>query len=54
MAMEAGRQLYQNLGFREIERHVEDLANYGGEGEEATYFMLYDAKRKDGGEARSE
>ncbi len=46
MAYEAGRSVYESLGFREIERHVEDLVNYGGEGDYTAYFMLYEARKK--------
>lgn len=47
MAYDAGRSVYERLGFREIERHIEDLANYGSEGEHGVYYMLYDTKKKE-------
>ena len=40
-----GWHVYERAGFRKVEEHVEDLANYGAEGEWVTTFLLYDAKK---------
>lgn len=42
MAFTAGRGIYARLGFKEVERIVQDDSQYGGAGEYTTYFMDYE------------
>ncbi|EFX05986.1 gcn5-related n-acetyltransferase [Grosmannia clavigera kw1407] len=42
LAFEAGIGVYKRLGFREVDRVTEDMANHGGEGEYVVYMMVYD------------
>ncbi|PLB51530.1 acyl-CoA N-acyltransferase [Aspergillus steynii IBT 23096] len=42
IAFEAGRGIYARLGFREADRVVQDLSQFGGAGKYATYFMVRD------------
>lgn len=42
MSYKAGRGVYERLGFKEIERVIQDDTEYGGKGEYGTYFMIYD------------
>ncbi|KAI1454800.1 acyl-CoA N-acyltransferase [Annulohypoxylon moriforme] len=42
MSYKAGRGVYERLGFREVERVIQDDTEYGGKGEYGTYFMIYD------------
>ncbi|KAH8929347.1 hypothetical protein BT69DRAFT_1345889 [Atractiella rhizophila] len=45
LAFEAGRGVYTRLGFKEVARNVEDDSRYGGVGEYAAYFMVYEVRR---------
>ena len=49
MAYEAGRLLYEQLGFREIERTTVYSSKYGGE-DHLIYFMIYNARKGNGHE----
>ncbi|KAI1210763.1 acyl-CoA N-acyltransferase [Annulohypoxylon truncatum] len=42
MSYKAGRGVYERLGFKEVERVIQDDTEYGGKGEYGTYFMIYD------------
>jgi GNAT superfamily N-acetyltransferase len=42
MAFNASRGFYERLGFREVERIVQDDSRYGGAGKYGAYFMVYD------------
>ncbi|KAF8849780.1 hypothetical protein BDZ45DRAFT_809709 [Acephala macrosclerotiorum] len=42
MAFKAGRGVYARLGFKEVDRLIQDDSQYGGAGEYAAYFMVYD------------
>ncbi|CZR58595.1 uncharacterized protein PAC_08487 [Phialocephala subalpina] len=42
MAFKAGRGVYTRLGFKEVNRNIEDDSQYGGAGEYGAYFMIYD------------
>ncbi|KAI8960877.1 acyl-CoA N-acyltransferase [Daldinia sp. FL1419] len=46
MSYKAGRGVYARLGFREVERVIQDDSKYGGKGEYGAYFMIYDVSRK--------
>ncbi|KAI0851887.1 acyl-CoA N-acyltransferase [Daldinia vernicosa] len=46
MAYKAGRGIYERLGFKEVERVVQDATKYGGTGEYGAYFMVYDVPKK--------
>lgn len=41
MAYEAGRSLYTRLGFKEVERVIQDNSQFGGAGKYSAYFMVY-------------
>ncbi|KAE8315837.1 acyl-CoA N-acyltransferase [Aspergillus transmontanensis] len=45
MAFKAGRGIYARLGFQEVDRVIQDDSMYGGPGEYAAYFMIYDVQR---------
>ncbi|KAH8890612.1 acyl-CoA N-acyltransferase [Thozetella sp. PMI_491] len=47
LAKDTARPVYERLGFKEIERNVEDLTKWGGSGPYAAYFMVYEAKKVD-------
>ncbi|KAK6955623.1 hypothetical protein Daesc_003265 [Daldinia eschscholtzii] len=47
MSYKAGRGVYARLGFREVERVIQDDTKYGGKGEYGTYFMIYDVPKKE-------
>ncbi|KAI1802304.1 acyl-CoA N-acyltransferase [Daldinia bambusicola] len=47
MSYKAGRGVYARLGFREVERVIQDDREYGGKGEYGTYFMIYDVPKKE-------
>jgi predicted N-acetyltransferase YhbS len=51
MAFKAGRGVYARLGFREVDRVIQDDSKFGGPGEYAAYFMVYHVKKSDGGSA---
>lgn len=42
MAFKAGRGIYSRLGFKEVNRVIQDDSQYGGAGEYSTYFMIYE------------
>lgn len=42
LAFKAGRGVYARLGFQEVDRVIQDDSEYGGPGEYAAYFMIYD------------
>ena len=42
MAFKAGRGIYTRLGFKEVNRVIQDDSPYGGAGEYGAYFMIYD------------
>ncbi|KAE8369830.1 acyl-CoA N-acyltransferase [Aspergillus caelatus] len=42
LAFKAGRGVYARLGFQEVDRIIQDDSKYGGPGEYAAYFMIYD------------
>jgi hypothetical protein len=42
MAYKAGLGIYTRVGFREVERIIQDTAQWGFEGEYGAYFMVYD------------
>ncbi|KAE8372210.1 acyl-CoA N-acyltransferase [Aspergillus bertholletiae] len=42
MAFKAGRRVYARLGFREVDRVIQDDSKFGGPGEYGAYFMIYD------------
>lgn len=48
MAYKAGRGIYERLGCKEVDRVVQDMSEYGGVGEYAAYFMVYDVPEKTG------
>ncbi|OTB16137.1 hypothetical protein K445DRAFT_317129 [Daldinia sp. EC12] len=47
MSYKAGRGVYARLGFREVERVIQDDTKYGGKGEYGTYFMIYGVPKKE-------
>ncbi|KAL4768457.1 hypothetical protein BDW60DRAFT_211001 [Aspergillus nidulans var. acristatus] len=46
LAFRAGRGIYERLGFREVDRVIQDDTKYGGQGEYGAYFMVYDVPPK--------
>ncbi|KAI1412367.1 acyl-CoA N-acyltransferase [Hypoxylon sp. FL1857] len=48
MSYKAGRGVYERLGFKEAERVIQDDSQYGGKGEYAAYFMIYDVPKASG------
>ncbi|CRG89003.1 hypothetical protein PISL3812_06038 [Talaromyces islandicus] len=50
MAYKAGRGVYARLGCEEVDRVIQDMSKYGGVGEYAAYFMVYDVPEKTGPE----
>ncbi|OKL61737.1 hypothetical protein UA08_02816 [Talaromyces atroroseus] len=46
LAFKAGVGVYSRLGFREVERLIQDDSKYGGPGEYGSYFMVYDVAPK--------
>ncbi|KAE8149872.1 acyl-CoA N-acyltransferase [Aspergillus avenaceus] len=42
LAFKAGRGVYERLGFKEVDRVIQDDSQYGGLGEYGAYFMIYD------------
>ncbi|KAI2783954.1 acyl-CoA N-acyltransferase [Daldinia loculata] len=46
MSYKAGRGVYARLGFKEVERVIQDATKYGGKGEYGAYFMIYDVPKK--------
>ncbi|KAI2464592.1 acyl-CoA N-acyltransferase [Annulohypoxylon bovei var. microspora] len=42
MSYKAGRGVYERLGFKEVDRVIQDDTEYGGKGEYGAYFMIYD------------
>ena len=46
LAFKAGRSIYERLGFREVDRVIQDDTKYGGEGEYSAYFMVYGVPTK--------
>jgi predicted N-acetyltransferase YhbS len=42
MAYKAGLGIYSRCGFKEVERIIQDTAQWGFEGEYGAYFMVYD------------
>lgn len=45
-AYRAARNIYLRLGFTEVESVIQDDTEYGGCGEYAVYFMIYDVSTK--------
>ncbi|KAH8894172.1 acyl-CoA N-acyltransferase [Thozetella sp. PMI_491] len=50
-ASPAGRGIYEKLGFRVLDSHSEDLAQWGGEGNYTVHFMAYDQDRNGSAQA---
>ncbi|KAI0005821.1 hypothetical protein F4779DRAFT_633168 [Xylariaceae sp. FL0662B] len=46
LAFKMGRGIYERLGFKEVERMIQDDSAYGGLGEYGAYFMVYQCPRK--------
>ncbi|KAF3070629.1 hypothetical protein GL218_00218 [Daldinia childiae] len=46
MSYKAARGIYARLGFKEVERVIQDATKYGGTGEYGAYFMIYDVHKK--------
>jgi GNAT superfamily N-acetyltransferase len=46
LAFRAGRGIYLRLGFRKVDRVIQDDTKYGGQGEYGAYFMVYDVPPK--------
>ncbi|GAB1211219.1 hypothetical protein ATERTT37_000332 [Aspergillus terreus] len=44
LAFKAGRGIYERLGFKEVDRVIQDDTKYGGQGEYGAYFMVYDVR----------
>lgn len=42
MAYKAGLGIYRCLGFKEVDRVIQDNAQWGGVSEYGAYFMIYD------------
>jgi len=42
MAYKAGLGIYSRCGFKEVERIIQDTAQWGFEGAYGAYFMVYD------------
>lgn len=42
MSYKEGRGIYVRLGFKEVDRVIQDDSQYGGAGEYGAYFMIYD------------
>ncbi|KAF2964112.1 hypothetical protein GQX73_g9475 [Xylaria multiplex] len=42
MAFKAGLGIYTKLGFKEVDRVIQDNSQWGGVGEYGAYFMIYD------------
>jgi predicted N-acetyltransferase YhbS len=49
LAFKAGRGIYQRLGFKLLDELVQDDSMYGGKGEYATYFMVYEVSTSKSG-----
>jgi N-acetylglutamate synthase-like GNAT family acetyltransferase len=45
LAFSMGREVYDRLGFKEVERNIQDLATWGGSGEYAVYFMILEVNK---------
>lgn len=45
LAFKAGLGVYKRLGFKEIERVIQDDSMYGGTGEYGAYFLVYEVNR---------
>ncbi|KAI0112714.1 acyl-CoA N-acyltransferase [Hypoxylon sp. NC0597] len=45
MSYKAGRGVYERLGFKEVDRVIQDDSQYGGKGEYGAYFMIYDVPK---------
>lgn len=45
LAFKAGLGVYKRLGFKEIERVIQDDSMYGGTGEYSAYFLVYEVNR---------
>ena len=44
LAFKAGLGIYTRLGFKEVQRLIQDDSQFGGKGEYGAYFMVYDVK----------
>ncbi|KAH8889620.1 acyl-CoA N-acyltransferase [Thozetella sp. PMI_491] len=53
VAWAGGRPVYQKFNFQIVETNIEDLANWGFEGEYPSYFMVYDTKKTTSGQTKS-
>ncbi|KAF8199840.1 acyl-CoA N-acyltransferase [Mycena galopus ATCC 62051] len=47
LAFKAGRGIYERLGFKEVDRVVQDDSQWGGPGEYAVYLMVRDQDRNE-------
>ncbi|KAI1388509.1 acyl-CoA N-acyltransferase [Hypoxylon trugodes] len=45
MSYKAGRGVYERLGFKEVDRVIQDDSQYGGKGEYGAYFMIYEVPK---------
>ncbi|OTA90637.1 hypothetical protein M434DRAFT_397890 [Hypoxylon sp. CO27-5] len=45
MSYKAGRGVYERLGFKEVDRVIQDDSQYGGKGEYGAYFMIYNVPK---------
>jgi hypothetical protein len=45
MLFKAGKGVYKGLGFREVEKVIQDNSRWGGKGEYGAYFMVYDVPK---------
>ncbi|KAI1074527.1 acyl-CoA N-acyltransferase [Whalleya microplaca] len=46
LAFKMGRGIYERLGFKEVDRVIQDDSAYGGLGEYGAYFMVYQCSHK--------
>lgn len=45
LAFKAGLGVYTRLGFKEVERIIQDDSMYGGTGEYGAYFLTYEVNK---------
>lgn len=45
LAFKAGLGVYMRLGFKEVERIIQDDSMYGGTGEYGAYFLIYEVNK---------
>lgn len=46
-ALKVSRAVYSRLGFKEVDRVIQDDSAFGGSGEYGAYFMVYEVPRRD-------